>query len=135
MSWAPTTRRGWLLRPPPFATRQLEQKQRLTLSRKSWHGLRSWARRRIPVMLKITPEAVRANVERFTLEGRLARPYVAELGRVLEPSLSSRRTVALDLRGLTFVDAEGAALLKALAAGAVEIHGCSGYVSQLLGLP
>jgi hypothetical protein len=85
-------------------------------------------------MLKITAEAASDDVERFRLEGRLAGPYVEELGRVLTPPLARARKVALDLRGLTFIDAEGAVLLKGLAAGEVEIYGCSGYVAALLGL-
>jgi RNA polymerase sigma-70 factor (ECF subfamily) len=85
-------------------------------------------------MLRVTPQTA-DGVERFRLEGRLAGAYVAELGRVLQPSLTSPREVALDLRGLTFVDAEGADLLRTLAARNVEIHGCSGFVAHLLALP
>lgn len=86
-------------------------------------------------MLRITPERQGEGVERFKLEGRLAGPYVIELGRVVRPSLGQPGGLALDLSGLTFVDAAGARLLRYLVARNVEVHGCSSFVAQLLGLP
>lgn len=86
-------------------------------------------------MLRVTPETTGDGVERFKLEGRLAGAYVTELGRVLQPSLTTPGDVVLDLRGLTFVDADGAELLRTLASRNVEIHGCSGFVAHLLALP
>jgi anti-anti-sigma regulatory factor len=86
-------------------------------------------------MLRITAEGALENTERYRLDGRLAGAYVAELERVLLPSLSTARRIALDLGGVTFVDAEGAVLLKDLRGRNVELHGCSGFVAHLLGLP
>jgi len=86
-------------------------------------------------MLRVTPQTAVDGIERFRLDGQLAGAYVAELDRALQPSLQASRDVALDLQGLTFVDAEGADLLKALASRNVEIHGCSDFVAQLLALP
>lgn len=86
-------------------------------------------------MLRITREGSAATVQRFRLEGRLAGEYVAELSRVLKPCLSGPNTVVLDLRDLTFADAEGTLLLKDLVARDVEVDGCSGFVGRLLGLP
>jgi hypothetical protein len=86
-------------------------------------------------MLRISPEEVGGDARRYRIEGRLSGPYVAELGRVLEPSVAGARRVSLDLRGLTFLDAEGASLLRRLVARRVQVHGCSGFVAHLLGLP
>ena len=85
--------------------------------------------------LRITPEDSAGGRERFRLEGSLAGLYVEELGKALGPSLAQPRRVALDLSGLTFVDAEGAQLLKDLLSRDVSIHGCSSFVAQLIGLP
>jgi ABC-type transporter Mla MlaB component len=86
-------------------------------------------------MLKITPVGRVGSVQRFRLDGRLAGLYVAELSRVLQPSLETPSQVELDVQGLTFVDSEGASFLKDLIARKVEIRGCSAFVAQLLGLP
>ncbi len=90
---------------------------------------------RLPDMLRITTEGVAEDVQRVRLEGRLAGAYVAELSRVLQPSLAGPRRLVLDLRNLTFADAEGALLLQELVARDVRIDGCSGFVGHLLGLP
>jgi hypothetical protein len=86
-------------------------------------------------MLKITSEERADGLAAYRVEGRLAGPYVKELGRLTlqPPTVSSR--MALDLSGLTFVDAEGARLLRELVARNVEIYGCSSFVAHLLGLP
>jgi ABC-type transporter Mla MlaB component len=84
-------------------------------------------------MFRITPVPA-VGTEIFRLEGSLQGEYVAELGRVLMPSLQGQRKVALDLRELAFVDAQGAELLKDLLSREVELQGCSGFVAQLLGL-
>lgn len=85
-------------------------------------------------MFRITPLQADGS-ETFRLEGSLQGPYVAELGRVLMPSLKGERKVALDVSDLSFVDAEGALLLQELLARKVELQGCSRFVAQLLGLP
>jgi len=92
-------------------------------------------RKELSVMLRITPESLAEGVERFRLEGRLAGPYVVELGRVMGPPLGRPGRLALDLSGLTYVDTEGAQLLRELVARNVEVHGCSSFVAHLLGLP
>lgn len=50
------------------------------------------------------------------LEGRLAGPWVAELGRLWEEKSRTRngKKIALDLREITFADAEGLRLLRAI---------------------
>jgi anti-anti-sigma regulatory factor len=86
-------------------------------------------------MLRITTEEAADGVERFRLEGRLTGAYVAEVGRVVNPLLDQPCRVSLDLRGVTFVDAVGARLLRNLVTRNVEVHGCSAFVAHLLALP
>lgn len=85
-------------------------------------------------MLRITPESLPEGVERFRLEGRLAGSDVVELGRVMAPPLGRPGRLAIELSGLTYVDTEGARLLRELVARNVEIHGGSSFVTHLLGL-
>lgn len=66
-------------------------------------------------MLRITldekPDAVL-----LKLEGRLAGPWVDELGRLWQekaPALAQKK-ISLDLRGTTFADAGGIRILKAI---------------------
>lgn len=64
-------------------------------------------------MLKITTHED-AQASTMKLEGKIAGPWVVELGRIwqsLVPSLGSRR-LRLDLCGVTYVDAAGQELLR-----------------------
>ena len=87
------------------------------------------------VMLRITAEDGAVGVERFRLEGRLSGDYVAEVSRFVDPLLDRPGRISLDLRGVTFVAALGAQLLRRLVTRNVEVHGCSTFVAHLLGLP
>ena len=72
--------------------------------------------------------------ERLELEGRLTKPYIPELEKaVVEARLRSSR-VALDVSELTFLDSDGASALRELRRQDVEVHGCSAFVAELLGL-
>src|SRR5579863_8635155 len=64
-------------------------------------------------MLKIT---VKRDDERSTLmlEGKLAGPWVAELQNSWDGEQASGKQISLDLNEVTFVDAEGKALLTKL---------------------
>lgn len=50
------------------------------------------------------------------LEGRLAGPWVAELGRLWEEKASrvAQKKLSLDLRATTYADADGIRILKAI---------------------
>ena len=71
-------------------------------------------------MLRITvEESTHAIV--IKLEGRIAGPYVAELGRVWKetaPAVAQRK-LSLDIRGTTFADTEAIRILR-------EIHSKTG---------
>ncbi len=72
--------------------------------------------------------------ERLELEGRLTKPHIPELEKaVVEARLRSSR-VALEVSELTFVDSDGASALRELRRQDVEVHGCSAFVAELLGL-
>ncbi len=69
------------------------------------------------------------------LEGKLLAPWVEEVRQaVLDAGRRSAAGMptALDLSGVTFVDAEGADLLRHLLAGGVRLCDCSNFVRELL---
>jgi anti-anti-sigma regulatory factor len=85
-------------------------------------------------MLRIT--ARRGNgTERLLVEGRLAGEYVRELQSAAAAAMAEGVALALDLSGLTFVDAEGVRVLRALRARNARLTGCSSFVAQLLERP
>lgn len=75
-------------------------------------------------MLRITKVGTNA----LRVEGRLAGPWVEELHR----HVASGSELELDLSGLTFADAAGAALLRDLAARGVRMRDSSRFLDQLL---
>ena len=84
-------------------------------------------------MLRINSRTCQCG-ERLDLEGRLTRPHVAELERaVVEARLRSPR-VSLDVSELTYLDSDGATAVRDLRRQGVEVHGCSAFVAELLGL-
>jgi hypothetical protein len=66
----------------------------------------------------------------FALEGKLVGPWVDELSRLSLEALSNKKSVSLDLQNLWFVDARGAALLRALSGRQVSQRNCSRFVGQ-----
>ncbi len=85
-------------------------------------------------MLRITPLATTDGAERLKLEGRLAGDHIAQLEGLVGDALHRSSKVALDLSEVTFVDADGARLLRELIARDVEMHRCSTFLALLLGL-
>ncbi len=82
-------------------------------------------------MLRITPEVV-DGVRVLKLEGSLTGPWVRELQRVVDGSAARSERVKLDLSEVRYVDAEGAALLRTLMRGRVELSRRSTFVAELL---
>ena len=66
-------------------------------------------------MLRITIEEETDAVV-LKLEGRLAGPWVAELGHLWEEKASrvAQKKLSLDLRATTYADADGIRILKAI---------------------
>jgi ABC-type transporter Mla MlaB component len=66
------------------------------------------------------------------LEGRIAERWVPELERAASSCLRQNPTLALDLSGVSYVDAAGAELLSRLVERRVALRGHSGFVAELL---
>jgi len=82
-------------------------------------------------MLRITSLESTEGTATLKLEGRVAGPWVAELKRTAD-ALLQRRPIGLDLSDVTYVDAQGAALLRDLQARQASVYGCSSFVAELL---
>ena len=65
------------------------------------------------------------------LEGRLAGEWVKEFERTFDSGLPAH-PLTLELSGLTYVDADGAALLRALASRGTNLVGGSAFVAALV---
>lgn len=83
-------------------------------------------------MLKITHHATEGRGSRLAVEGRLGCDARAELVASAGPALARGVPVVLDLGGVTFADAEGAAALSELAARGAELVGASPFLAGLL---
>ncbi len=81
-------------------------------------------------MLRITQ-----NNDGLTVEGSITGPWVGELRRAAEECLSLRPETSLDLSGVSFVDAEGATLLRSLIDRRMSIRASSPFVSAVLTEP
>lgn len=81
-------------------------------------------------MLRINARSCEC-VERLELQGRLTKPYLPELEKAVVEARARSARVALDVAELSFVDVDGA---RALRRQQVEVHGCSAFVAELLGL-
>jgi anti-anti-sigma regulatory factor len=68
------------------------------------------------------------------LDGQVSGPWVEELRRACDEVLSQSRgdALVLDLANVSFVDAEGLALFRALAARESRLANCSPFVREQL---
>jgi len=85
-------------------------------------------------MLRITRIDGQDSTQTFKLEGKLREPWVAEVLKVCTARDSRLGGTWLDLSGLTFVDQEGAKVLKELIRRGIAVSACSGFVAELLHL-
>ena len=84
-------------------------------------------------MLKISRREGLNNEVVLKIEGSLAGAWVEEVRVVCDAFLNDDRRIALDLRGLTYVDLAGRELLGSLRAdGRVVISTASSFVLELL---
>ncbi len=81
-------------------------------------------------MLRITPQG--KDRPSMVVEGQLVGPWVEELRRNTF-GIGVVSGVLLDLRHLTFADAEGVALLRQLRAAGAELGHCSEFLTALMG--
>ena len=68
----------------------------------------------------------------LTVEGSITGAWVGELRRAAEDCLSRQSATSLDLSGVSFVDAEGATLLRSLIERRMSIRASSPFVSAVL---
>jgi ABC-type transporter Mla MlaB component len=83
-------------------------------------------------MLRISQSESEDHIVALRLEGQLIGPWIEELGNACERVLIQGKQLTLDLAGLSFVDCEGIALLRALAERRVAFANCSRFVAELL---
>ena len=79
-------------------------------------------------MLRITPHISPLAVL-LQVEGTLSGPWVKELQSQME---ASPRSVVLDLAGVSFIDAEGTALIQQAVSKGATIRTASPFVSLML---
>jgi ABC-type transporter Mla MlaB component len=84
-------------------------------------------------MLRISATQ-RSQTTTLKLEGKLLEPWVSELRLACDRAALPLEGISLDLSGVTFVDAVGAAYLQELIRGGAGVSACSGFVAELLGL-
>lgn len=84
-------------------------------------------------MLRIS--IVQSSTQAVTLrvEGELRGRWVAELGRACEEALSRDTPLSLDLAGVSFIDAEGINLIRALKERHVVVANSSSFVAEQIG--
>jgi anti-anti-sigma regulatory factor len=83
-------------------------------------------------MLRITRQDEPSKVT-LQLEGSITAGEIPSLDSAWRSCVSTERSVVIDLAGVRFVDAAGAAVLRALRQGRIEVTGCSPFVRELLG--
>lgn len=86
-------------------------------------------------MLRITTHANGTADRHLVLEGRLTGAWVGELRRIVREGAAGRRRFSLDLSAVTYVDADGLALLRELLGGSADLQRASAFVTALLGDP
>jgi len=84
-------------------------------------------------MLKVTTKEGAASLT-FVLEGRLCWPWTAEAERGWTKLISTAgdKKVVIDLSGLTFVDADGEALLSLMMQSGTQVRARGVLVSHLV---
>jgi len=84
------------------------------------------------IMLRITQESEIPSEITLRLEGRLVTAWVGELERECLAWLAQGNRVLLDFSDVTFVDYQGAAMLKKLLTHNVEVINASPVILELL---
>ena len=82
-------------------------------------------------MLRITSRRIETT-DTLKVEGRLAGEWVEELSKATAAAAEEAARVVLDLGDVTFVDADGVSLLRALRSRGVALADCSAFVSSLI---
>jgi hypothetical protein len=83
-------------------------------------------------MLRITEVSRTASTLTFKLEGKVLAPWLDELRSVCEQRPNQPVQVCLDVGAVTFMDAEGAALMRELIQQGIAVTQCSAFIATLL---
>ena len=83
-------------------------------------------------MLKIERIETAGQTPTLRVEGRVIGPWVEELRRSCEPVLATGARLTLDLGDVSFVDADGVALIRSLRQRQVALSNCSPFVAEQL---
>jgi hypothetical protein len=83
-------------------------------------------------MLKISCSESGDNAQTLQLEGHVSGPWVEELRGVSERLLAQGQQLTLDLAGVSFLDQDGIALVRGLAARHVALLNRSPFVAEQL---
>jgi anti-anti-sigma regulatory factor len=81
-------------------------------------------------MLKISQAGTPNHSVSLKLEGRVVGPWVEELRQTCEAFLADRRSLTLDLTGVSYADSEGAAMLNRFKSDGVELINCSPFLER-----
>jgi ABC-type transporter Mla MlaB component len=84
-------------------------------------------------MLRITTIENGDSPTTLKLEGKLLEPWIAELRNACSAACQRNTLVALDLTGVSYVDASGATILRELRQYGMQLVGCSPLVAELVG--
>ncbi len=85
-------------------------------------------------MLRIWTEENRNGTRglRLRLEGRVQGPWVAEVARAVGEVIARGVPLSLDLGSVSFVDADGLALLRRLQSEQVRLENCTPFTAEQL---
>jgi predicted nuclease with RNAse H fold len=84
-------------------------------------------------MLRIDNDGARGGARVLRLDGKVIGRWVGELRRCCEEVLLvPGQHLALDLRGVTFIDANGVALFRELTERGVALTNCSPFAAEQL---
>ena len=83
-----------------------------------------------PGLFRMTTTRTKDGMQ-FTLEGRLSDEWVSALAQAIE-HMTSPTYATLELSGLSFIDSDGAALLRDLSARGASLVGGSAFVTMLI---
>lgn len=80
-------------------------------------------------MLRITPKTDNGSPT-LKLEGRIGGPWVDELRESWSAVAKTKKSVKVDMRGVSYVDRAGAELLLEMEDAGVSLMHCSDFIQQ-----
>lgn len=86
-------------------------------------------------MLKISQTGTPNQSVTLKLEGCVVGPWVGELRQTCELLLSQARKLKLDLKEVSFADADGVAMLTTLKSCGVALTNCTPFLEEQLKSP